>query len=186
MLYANCVLQVSSLYANTIRDGLGGMDSLRFVSLGWDDAAAAEFGRTLAEVPCRHVLKLDLGNNHEVSTLPESIGSLVALRSLTVPENITSLPESIGRLPKLEELDLSWCRLNALPASVAGMTSLRKLILSHSSVASLPSDLGSCEALQELHIDECQVTALPDSLAYLPGLRVIGVHSLLNRRKLEM
>ena len=65
------------------------------------------------------------GNN--LKTLPEEIGSCVALQELYLANNakFSSLPSSAGHLRRLQELVLRKCpALKQLPASVAGMTSL--------------------------------------------------------------
>ena len=58
-------------------------------------------------------------------------GTRTAVQTLYLGENnIKSLPYNIGRLKKLEELDLSGCKLGMLPDSICQCLELRRLWLS--------------------------------------------------------
>ena len=61
------------------------------------------------------MLQLFLDKN-QLTTLPDAIGNMAALRELNVRQNqLTSLPEALGKLKNLEGLFLSENQLEALP-----------------------------------------------------------------------
>ena len=77
--------------------------------------------------------KLYLRNNN-LTSLPESIGSLSNLQKLYLSyNNLICLPDSIGMLFNLEILYLSENNLTCLSDSIGSLTNIKKLILNESS-----------------------------------------------------
>jgi Leucine-rich repeat (LRR) protein len=65
----------------------------------------------------------------EVTSLPEAIGELETLTTLSLAGPLTSLPASIGKLTALESLYLSCPQLIDVPASIAELPALTSLTL---------------------------------------------------------
>ncbi|KAB2890530.1 MAG: hypothetical protein F9K40_19260 [Kofleriaceae bacterium] len=99
-----------------------------------------------------------------VAHVPATIGSLVNLRTLELKGNkrIATLPDSIAHLGKLELLDVGSNALEVLPEAVGELTALRTLVVSYNPLARLPSTLGELAQLRELYAHSCQLTAFPD------------------------
>jgi len=95
----------------------------------------------LGEMYCLEVLRVGTTQQGSfrftfcpLQVLPESIGSLVNLRTLNLEGcyALTSLPESLGLLTKLRTLNLHGCNsLTLLPESLANLTGLEDLKMSH-------------------------------------------------------
>ena len=66
---------------------------------------------------------------------------------------LTSLPDAIGSLTALRELDLRGNHLTSLPAAIGSLTALQRLNLSGNQLTSLPDAIGSLTALQRLRPD---------------------------------
>jgi adenylate cyclase len=80
---------------------------------------------TLSQLPSLRNLRLD---RNLFRTLPESLGDLKWLESLSCADNaLSKLPESVGKLQKLESLDLHNNSLTALPPSLWNCASLLRL-----------------------------------------------------------
>lgn len=62
--------------------------------------------------------------------MPNNLGRLTNLRSLAIGHKLVkSIPEPILQLTGLEELSITFCKLQRLPASLAAMGRLRSLNL---------------------------------------------------------
>ena len=147
---------------------------------------------------------IDLFNNWErLTTLPEGIGGLTALKRLTldhcfalaallaaigelksltelnlnVCESLVALPDSIGGLAALETLILFGCqKLVALPKGIGDLKALTVLCLDEcSSLAALPDTIGGLGALTELNLCRCPITALPDAIGELKALTELNL-----------
>lgn len=104
--------------------------------------------------------------------LPDSMAELSQLRVLNVGGNpIETLPEWCTELP-LEELDLTYCPLTALPASLPRMKSLRRLRLNAEKldVPSALAVLAELPALRELCLHDIRSDGLPEGLFELSRL----------------
>lgn len=87
----------------------------------------------------------------ELTVLPESIGRLTALKSLTIDANgLENLPESLGELLNLESLCINSFKLKALPKSIGGLKSLKRLQIESNSFTQLSAELAKVESLEEL------------------------------------
>ncbi|CAI5967361.1 unnamed protein product [Closterium sp. NIES-65] len=99
--------------------------------------------------------------------LPDSIGSLTNLRSLTFTNpSLSHLPTSIGRLPHLQTLEIEMEKLEWIPDSFQHLTHLRSLSL-HSKCLTrgVPEhSMGELQRLRLLEIDQVGLRQLPESL----------------------
>ena len=81
-------------------------------------------------------------NDLDISTIPESIGSLNCLKKLTLRRNgLKRIPSSLENLTLLKELDLSYNELMEIPNSIISLPSLEKLNIKHNIVQNIPESL---------------------------------------------
>ena len=135
---------------------------------------------TLSGLSAGGCLGLWLGSN-ELTTLPNSIGNLVALRSLDVDNNkLTALPNSIGNLVCLESLYANHNRLAQLPATIGKLRTLRELRVSDNQLCdedALPVELGSglAKCLKSLWLARNGLGALPPAVCGLKALEELDI-----------
>ena len=148
--------------------------------------------------------KLDLFNCKNITRLPEGIGGLTTLETLTLDHCffLAALPAAIGELKSLTELNLNLCEsLVALPDSIGGLAALTILNLggcyelvalpkaigdlkaltvlcldSCSSLTEFPDTIGGLIALKELDLGNCSITALPAAMGELKSLTKLDLH----------
>ncbi|MFW9970326.1 MAG: leucine-rich repeat domain-containing protein [Candidatus Odinarchaeota archaeon] len=81
-------------------------------------------------------------NDENISTIPESIGSLTQLKKLTLRRNnLKKLPVSMKNLTSLKELDVSYNKLDEIPQFLISLNSLEKLNIKHNYVQNIPKSL---------------------------------------------
>jgi Leucine-rich repeat (LRR) protein len=96
---------------------------------------------------------------------PIEFCSLKNLQNLDVSYNrITALPQEIGQLAKLQVLFTSHNQINALPPEIGKLAALRQLEAFHNQICSLPSEIERLTALENLFVSENQITALPPEI----------------------
>ena len=108
--------------------------------------------------------------------------------------------EWLSALEELEELDLSWCSLDAPPDSLFCLSRLTSLALAHneiralpprlnalsnlraldvqcnSALGALPVEIGALHALQSLDVSHCALRALPREIALLGALTSLSAN----------
>lgn len=91
-----------------------------------------------------------------------------------------------GQLRHLEVLSLKKTSLEYLPDCLAGLTSLRKLILSNTTIKALPRWIGRLQNLEVLDLRHTQLPELPDELGRTPVAQLLlnepGLPYLLSMR----
>ena len=129
------------------------------------------FARPTCAAALRTLAELHLGGNG-LEELPESIGTLVHLTTLSVQNNeLVALPESLGALRGLTSLDAGNNRLVSVPAALgARCASLRLLELSGNALTHLPASLGRCGSLQHLGLRRNPALAAPPADVVAQGL----------------
>lgn len=81
-------------------------------------------------------------NDVLISTIPESIGSLIYLNKLILQRNgLKKLPISMKKLTFLKELDLSYNKFDKSPYVLTSLNALEKLNIKHNIVQSNPESL---------------------------------------------
>ncbi|XP_030971304.1 disease resistance-like protein DSC1 isoform X2 [Quercus lobata] len=147
------------------------------------------------------LIKLDLTNCKNLSSLPRVIFSLTSLNTLTLSgcsklhkmqgslENlkglkeldmsgtgIRDLPLSTEQLPGLIKLDLTNCKnLSSLPGAICSLTSLKTLTLSGClKLDNMPMNLGNLEGLEELDVSGTAIREPPSSICYLKNLKILS------------
>lgn len=141
-------------------------------------AALARSGRvSLARMPLTRLPRLPAETRelylrgHQLEALPEWIGELEALETLSVLDGpLTHLPESLGRLRRLRVLDLSRNRLQRLPEGTCRLGALRELRLGFNALEALPEPLGALSQLRVLHLQSNRLRSLPASCRALTQL----------------
>jgi len=114
-------------------------------------------------------------SQNQIQTLPESIGKLKSLESLTLYDNhLSSLPESIGNLSFLTTLNLNDNQLTALPESIGNLKSLETLVLTSNQLKNLPDSIVGLSSLLCLYLGGNQLTFLPESIGHLKSLNLLG------------
>jgi leucine-rich repeat protein SHOC2 len=113
---------------------------------------------------------------NQLTSLPESIGSLYSLNLLYLSHNqLTSLPESIGNLSNLTWLKLGKNKLTSLPESIGSLSNLTNLYLEDNQLTSLPESVGNLYNLTELNLKGNQLTSLPESIGNLYNLTELNL-----------
>ncbi|XP_039168575.1 disease resistance protein RPV1-like isoform X2 [Eucalyptus grandis] len=119
---------------------------------------------------------LSLDNRSLLRTLPNSIGNLKMLRTMSlIGTPIKKLPNTIGKLESLLELYLDWTKIKKLPVSIENLKKLREMSLTHTPIKKLPNQIGKLESLLELYLDWTKIKKLPVSIENLKKLREMGL-----------
>lgn len=109
--------------------------------------------------------KLRITNCHRLSALPEGIGKLVNLQTLTLAActELSALPDTIGNLSRLNFLDISEClNIRKFPEQFGELCCLQTLCVIGCPISEVPST--NLENLQVVICDE----ETADQLAYFP------------------
>jgi len=125
------------------------------------------------------VTAIALANNNLMGELPEAIGSIEFLSTLSAPGNVISgpLPESLFRLD-IWDLYLSDNFISGgLPETISAWKNLRFLRLQNNDLAGdLPTGLTNLRNLRRLNLAGNQLTgSVPTGLADLPRLDIIDL-----------
>ncbi|CAI5458540.1 unnamed protein product [Closterium sp. Yama58-4] len=113
--------------------------------------------------------------------LPEGVGSLSALRSLSIRAPcVRALPHTLSRLHSLTSLKIDHCvTLRQLPDGLGQLKNLRHLQLADlQALHSLSDSIGLLSSLETLHLRAVMATTLPDSSAHLSSLKRLLLSSL--------
>jgi hypothetical protein len=114
---------------------------------------------------------------NRLTSLPEWIGQLQSLESLSVSNNkLTELPDSIGELKSLRNLNLSDNELSSLPSSLGDLRFLVTLDLERNRLSALPDSISKLSSLIRLDVTDNLLTWLPDSLTELRTLTQLFLH----------
>jgi len=124
------------------------------------------------------VVGLVLDENNLVGSLPASLGSLTALRELSLRYNHLAgpIPAQLGSLTNLQRLNLYGNRLTGpIPAELENLTNLKVLDLGFNPLTGqIPAWLGTLSRLQELDLNLNDLTGpIPVELADLTDLQVL-------------
>ncbi|MFX1480292.1 MAG: leucine-rich repeat domain-containing protein [Promethearchaeota archaeon] len=122
----------------------------------------------------------------DLTELPESIGNLVDLEVLWLPNsNLQILPESIKNLKKLKILNLNLNELKEIPESVGELEDLEILELAGNRLTHLPESMGKLKKLQVLRLNDNKLEEIPKSFENLKSLRKLSLYGnkLLKKNK---
>lgn len=119
--------------------------------------------------------RLNLSGN-QLTTLPDSIGSLIHLTILDLDENrLTKLPDSICNLSKLNILNLDDNQLIELPKNIGNLNKLNILYVRHNQLTILPDSIGDLTSLTVLYLSESNLTKIPNSISSLHELTTLDI-----------
>ncbi len=122
------------------------------------------------------VTSITIDNRDFVRTLPDNIGALYALKTLTIiNQPLQSLPESIGSLHNLESLTVYNTPLNFLPATIGNLTHLKKLVVVGTHITSLPFSVSNLSNLTDVNISYDRLSTIPASVYKLPKLYTLDM-----------
>ncbi|PRQ20875.1 putative P-loop containing nucleoside triphosphate hydrolase, leucine-rich repeat domain, L [Rosa chinensis] len=152
-----------------------------------------------------HLISLTVTSCPNISSLPENLGNLTALKSLKIEwcHGLDTLPSGLKYLTSLENLEIVDCRgliclpeegmeglcslrsfsienclnLTSLPMGMKNLTSLENLMLMCLNLVHLPEIFQYLLALRSLTIRSCEeLTSLPVGLQHVQNLQFLEIH----------
>uniref|UniRef100_A0A7N0TAK3 non-specific serine/threonine protein kinase n=1 Tax=Kalanchoe fedtschenkoi TaxID=63787 RepID=A0A7N0TAK3_KALFE len=183
--------------AGRVPDNLGKLEHLSFLQLGRNHLGSREsndlsfldsltnctkleymeisdnrFGGLLPESIANftlHLRTLSMWSNYITGPIPEGIGELSGLSSISFSRNLLTgaIPNSIGKLANVSALYLYGNNLHGgIPSSIGNLTKLLTLRLERNSLnGNIPSTLGNCKGMESFDISSNHFTGnLPDFL----------------------
>ncbi|KAE9444621.1 hypothetical protein C3L33_23481, partial [Rhododendron williamsianum] len=116
-----------------------------------------------------------------LSYLPEEIGNLISLQTLTLAKNnLNTLPDGICNLTCLKRLNLAKNNVSNLPSGIGRLTSLEGLNLSRNNLWTLPDTIGKLSCLKYLWVGNNKLSHLPSEIGDLDSLKTLGLSELEN------
>ncbi|CAK9798198.1 Leucine-rich repeat neuronal protein 2 [Anthophora plagiata] len=132
--------------------------------------------------PLEKLIVLNLAHNMLVSLHQDLFEHIPDLKVLNLSGNHFSIVDygtsiALSSLLKLEELDLSYCKLKTLPSTQFRSSSLKKLNLSGNEFANPPYALEEATALEVLYMDENPIQMIHHnrSFPHLPSLKELSL-----------
>ncbi len=111
-----------------------------------------------------------------ITSIPESIGDLSMLQSLTLFFNFFSqLPQSIGNLSNLSSLQVSSTGLTSLPDSIIYMDNLQNLWCAGNELVSIPTGFDNLNNLVKLDIGANHFSEIPHNIWNLDSLENLDI-----------
>ena len=146
----------------------------------------------------KNLKELILTRNH-ISILPDAISDLENLQDFDISENneLNRMPQNIGKLKSLQSLTLDDCSVNELPDSFSELDSLKFLYLRNCKFTILPKQLNKLKNLSDLSmrkndlqgslnfegykkltnldLGECKLTEIPKGIFHLINLESLSL-----------
>lgn len=118
-------------------------------------------------------------NHNTWKTLPPELSDFSnTLISLEMKNNqLTSLPESIGSLIMLQSLDVSLNQIESIDGGIGQCVRLRRLNVSKNRIEALPTEIGSCILLEEIIASDNRLTSLPQEVLRLFVIATIDIRN---------
>jgi len=118
------------------------------------------------------VLKL---SGNEVTEFPKNIGemfNLIYFCSINNP--FTGFPEDFKKLQNLYHLELSYTKIDSIPAAIAYLQKLRTIKFTDTDdTLKLPETLKYLKGLQDLQIENCIMDSFPKQVFRIPSLKFL-------------
>ncbi|KAI3428771.1 hypothetical protein D9Q98_007592 [Chlorella vulgaris] len=133
----------------------------------------------VASVAMLQGIKHLLLDGNRIARLPDFVGSLSRLETLSVADNqLTALPPSLGRLHRLKQLLVSENKLRVLPSELGHCGALEELDAHHNELREVPASLGQLQRLKVLQLDSNAIGSLPPAiLRGCTSLATISLHN---------
>ena len=187
------ILSLARTELEELPEWVGALSSLQMLHLG-----GARFARLAPAVGRLAKLEtLSIEPSSRVKSLPDAIGALPALRTLSVCDGAlarlpslrgcralesvrlygqpaldwASVTDALADLPSLDTLLLGGGKGKKLAPSVGRLTALTSLYAQDAGLVDLPAELSGCAALQEIDLAGNPLRAAPGVLSELPELR---------------
>ncbi len=170
-------LEVLSLYRKRFRKlprSIGSLTQLRYIEILYNGI--------LEELPdeignLKNLISLSVPDNN-LTFLPKSIGNLTQLEYLNIGRNtlLHHFPEVICNLRQLKELHCYLCRITTIPQSIGNLNQLVKLNLKQNHLTKLPDSIDSLTNLEELILRDNYLTELPENIGNLTQLRKLDIY----------
>lgn len=109
--------------------------------------------------------------------IPNTFGNLNKLTSLSLGGNIETLPESFGNLSSLSYFDGQYTTLKALPASFGKLKKLKELSLQKTKIDNLPASFADLDALETLNLASTLLKTFPKSIIPLKNIRTVNMNN---------
>jgi Leucine-rich repeat (LRR) protein len=123
---------------------------------------------------CISLQHLDFSGCPSITSLPESLALLSALRVLKIASTkIQALPDNFSSLCALQELDCSESKLNAIPGYVGSWVNLTHLRIVACPIVILPWALGTLKNIVFIDVDRCPLEEPPQDVASSGGEAVL-------------
>jgi Leucine-rich repeat (LRR) protein len=111
-----------------------------------------------------------------VKQIPRPWTELRELRTLDLARQaIMDVSNNVREWTRLEDLDLSYNRMDELPEELLGIPSLKRVHLGFNRLAQLPEGMGAWSELEELILIDNPLTTLPDTLIDLKHLKLLDL-----------
>lgn len=157
------------------------MPNLKYIKFNYNLVVSFPIEQ-IEKITSIHLSYLDSPNN--ISSLFGAFAYFKHLRKLRLMhlhlDCYPTVPPIIGELVHLEELQLTHCRIDALPDSLAQLKKLRKLSLRGNSIVQLPDNFGELEQLEMLSLRENPIIEFPPSVVNLKKLRRVDLRGCSN------
>lgn len=89
-------------------------------------------------------------NQDSIGFISDSIGSLIHLEYLSLNGNISSFPESIGNLSAMKEIDLSGNPIAQFPPQIYKMKLIQSINLTFTNISEVPIELAKLKYLRKI------------------------------------
>ncbi|MBN2531585.1 MAG: leucine-rich repeat domain-containing protein [Spirochaetales bacterium] len=103
-------------------------------------------------------------SGYQLETIPDEIGTMENLESLTVKGIFNTIPESISHLKRLKSLTINGKGIKTIPAGIYDIIMLEELDLQRNDFEYLPEGISRLINLRDLKLSHNRLTALPSDV----------------------
>ncbi|MBN2154861.1 MAG: leucine-rich repeat domain-containing protein [Candidatus Lokiarchaeota archaeon] len=112
---------------------------------------------------------------NKITNLPESIGNLQMLKTLTLQNNLLkTIPDTITNLKNLNSLNIGNNKIKCLPENIGNLQNLQAIVLSNNPISEVPKSFANLSNLERIYIEKTKINELPT--------RVLNQKILLQRK----
>ncbi len=165
-------LVVKGYFDNSITGEIGNMESLEVLDLGYAKSLPEEIGKLKS-------LK-SLTCTNQLESLPKTFKNLDSLTKLVINSTRINMDdlEYIGQLKNLENLDCQYMhsgKLKEVPTFIRNLKKLKVLNISMQKFEEIPEWLAELENLEAINISHTNIKELPDFFVKFKNLREINI-----------